>query len=49
MAAKDKMVRIDIRVHRLMRLLAKKNNRPMAWEINAILIAHLKKHGLWKE
>jgi hypothetical protein len=44
-----KLVRIGDDVHGSLSQLAKRNDRPLTWELRRILIAALKKEGLWPE
>jgi phage host-nuclease inhibitor protein Gam len=41
------MVRLPGDVHRQLKTLAGRNNRPLTREITAVLVKHLEQHGLW--
>jgi hypothetical protein len=45
--ASHMMVRLPEDVHRQLKLLAERNNRPLTWELRGVLIKHLEENGLW--
>jgi hypothetical protein len=42
-----RFVRLPEQLHRQMKKLAERNNRPLSWELRALLIEHLTANGLW--
>lgn len=45
--ASKKMFRVPDDIHRQLKILADRNDRPMSREIRAALIRHLRDNGLW--
>lgn len=41
------MVRLPPAVHRQLKRLAERNNRPLSWELRRIVIDALEQNGLW--
>jgi hypothetical protein len=41
------MVALHPDLHRQLKKLAERNNRPLSWELRKLIIDHLEQEGLW--